>query len=384
MPYTVQSGDTLSAIAQQYGISWQELYERNRDTVGPDPDRIQPGQNLVVPDDPEWDGGGGEEPAPAEPEGGRTENRLKDVIREEFPGLAPFLDEPELGDLLTQAADEGWTSERFLAELRGTEWWEQHTQAQQEWATLSPAEQDQRVSETAVGIVEYAQQVFGREALQKYPGLRGFSRADHDHTQMLARKVASGELTMAELQHSMTNMALKKPDTIAAVQDLERREQLARRKRRPEEIAEEFWQKARKDYFVNLDKDAAKDWANRIIQGEASFGAFNDFLREEASKLYSGYSESIENGILPKSLFAPAMNVLGRELEMSEDQIIATDKLWGQITQQASEAKKGETFTARDWVQYARSLPEWKQTQGAHQMASDFAQNLLHKFGAVA
>ncbi|NNL48237.1 MAG: LysM peptidoglycan-binding domain-containing protein, partial [Acidimicrobiia bacterium] len=47
--YTVASGDSLSAIAARYGISWQELYEANRALIGGDPNLIQPGQVLVIP-----------------------------------------------------------------------------------------------------------------------------------------------------------------------------------------------------------------------------------------------------------------------------------------------------------------------------------------------
>ena len=49
--YVVQSGDTLSSIAEQvFGPSddatWQNLYEQNKDTIGSDPNRIYPGQVL--------------------------------------------------------------------------------------------------------------------------------------------------------------------------------------------------------------------------------------------------------------------------------------------------------------------------------------------------
>ena len=50
--YTVQSGDTLSAIAQQqYGRAsrWQALFEANRDQLD-DPDLIRPGQVLRLPE----------------------------------------------------------------------------------------------------------------------------------------------------------------------------------------------------------------------------------------------------------------------------------------------------------------------------------------------
>lgn len=45
--YTVRSGDSLSSIAAKFGTSWQTIYAANRTLIGPDPDRILPGQRLV-------------------------------------------------------------------------------------------------------------------------------------------------------------------------------------------------------------------------------------------------------------------------------------------------------------------------------------------------
>ncbi|CAN5151486.1 hypothetical protein BH20ACI1_BH20ACI1_11170 [soil metagenome] len=46
--YTVQSGDTLSKIGSHHGVSWQKIFEANRDKLD-DPDKIQPGQELTIP-----------------------------------------------------------------------------------------------------------------------------------------------------------------------------------------------------------------------------------------------------------------------------------------------------------------------------------------------
>ena len=46
--YTVQSGDSLSKIGSKYGVSWQKIYEANRDKLD-DPDKIHPGQELNIP-----------------------------------------------------------------------------------------------------------------------------------------------------------------------------------------------------------------------------------------------------------------------------------------------------------------------------------------------
>ena len=49
--YEVQSGDSLSAIAKKItngALSYQKIFEANTDQLD-DPNRIQPGQKLVIP-----------------------------------------------------------------------------------------------------------------------------------------------------------------------------------------------------------------------------------------------------------------------------------------------------------------------------------------------
>ena len=46
--YTVERGDTLREIAAAHGESWRQLYQRNADAIGTDPNRIFAGQVLVV------------------------------------------------------------------------------------------------------------------------------------------------------------------------------------------------------------------------------------------------------------------------------------------------------------------------------------------------
>ena len=66
-PYTIKSGDTLSAIAKRNGFaSWQEIYFHPDNAAfrkkRPNPDRIFPGDVLMIPDDSPVD------PAPPPPD----------------------------------------------------------------------------------------------------------------------------------------------------------------------------------------------------------------------------------------------------------------------------------------------------------------------------
>lgn len=46
--YTVKSGDTLWDIAQKYNTTWKKIYEKNKEIIGSNPDLIKPGQKLKI------------------------------------------------------------------------------------------------------------------------------------------------------------------------------------------------------------------------------------------------------------------------------------------------------------------------------------------------
>lgn len=48
--YVVQPGDTLSKIAAKYCTTWQEVYYYNAGTIGSDPNAIEAGMVLYIPD----------------------------------------------------------------------------------------------------------------------------------------------------------------------------------------------------------------------------------------------------------------------------------------------------------------------------------------------
>src|SRR5205823_200703 len=50
--HVVQSGDYLIKIAKKYygdEAQWRKIYEANRAIIGPDPNKIFPGQRLTIP-----------------------------------------------------------------------------------------------------------------------------------------------------------------------------------------------------------------------------------------------------------------------------------------------------------------------------------------------
>ena len=48
--YIIKKGDSLSKIAPQFGVKWQEIYQANKGIIGANPNLIRPGQKLIIPD----------------------------------------------------------------------------------------------------------------------------------------------------------------------------------------------------------------------------------------------------------------------------------------------------------------------------------------------
>ncbi|MDR1814462.1 MAG: LysM peptidoglycan-binding domain-containing protein [Tannerella sp.] len=46
--YEVQKGDNLTKIGKKYGLTWQQVFEANKDKIK-DPNLIFPGQKLIIP-----------------------------------------------------------------------------------------------------------------------------------------------------------------------------------------------------------------------------------------------------------------------------------------------------------------------------------------------
>ncbi len=60
--YVIKTGDTLSKIAKEFGLTVDQLLEANKDTIE-DPDKISVGDEIIIP-----------APPPDEVEGGTEES----------------------------------------------------------------------------------------------------------------------------------------------------------------------------------------------------------------------------------------------------------------------------------------------------------------------
>jgi hypothetical protein len=299
-----------------------------------------------------------------------SSSQLEAKVRKQFPELIPYLAVPELKAVILQGAQENWTEDRFLAAVRGSNWWKSHTNTQQEWTTLPPAEQKQRIGNTQSQMQEYYLHLYGKD-----------KKIDPSRLAWQAKQIASGALTYEQWQASALMGALKDKKSLASINQAEEEASAHRLQQRPEEISEELYVKARQDFWVPMSKGDALKWAQKINSGTISESDFTDYLRKQAAALYPAFAKQIKAGADPNNLFAPYANVAAEELQVSPQDLVMNDRVFGQVFQSASD---GKFPSMADFRKKIRTLPEWQQTEGARKIASDGALSILNTFGKVA
>lgn len=83
MTYTVKRGDSLSKIAQKYGISWKDLWNANKSIIGNNPDLIYSGQKYTIP---------GQSPAPKAKPKTTLKTEARQLAESVAPKMTPFGD----------------------------------------------------------------------------------------------------------------------------------------------------------------------------------------------------------------------------------------------------------------------------------------------------
>ena len=120
--YTVQAGDTLSAIAQQHDVSMEALVAAND---LPDPDVLQIGQVLMIPEDDATAAppSSSSSPTPSEGASGTGEETQPPTLTPSGPPLVEIREVEGVGDLETEALllrNEGGTESLEGWRLAGT------------------------------------------------------------------------------------------------------------------------------------------------------------------------------------------------------------------------------------------------------------------------
>lgn len=271
--------------------------------------------------------------------------------------LAAFLDHPEVGPMLRQAAEGRWSAEKLQAALYGTTWW-RTTQAS---ARLWMAE-EQADPATAAGKVNAEVERVRKTFLDM-----GVTVAE-DRIASLARNSLMFGWSDDQLLDAMWAESQHNP-TIAA--------QLTKGS-----FAEQV-RRGASDYAVPVSESAVEKWSTQLAFGQATPEQFQSWLSQAAAANYPHFADDIGRGFTVRQLADPYLQLAANTLGVDSDSLSFSDPMWNAAINATGSDGKRRAMTLAEWGDYIRTDPRYgyEYTEEAQGKAFEVVNRLQGIFG---
>lgn len=282
---------------------------------------------------------------------------IEDTVRELYGYAAVYLDDPDIGPVLRQAAEEGWSAQRLQGALFKTNWWQTTQASARTWDNAEaqdPATARSNIEQRMADIrAQAAQTGFSIDPTHLYDLARDSLRLDWS-TQQLNAAIGAESFRNGSLSTSSTMQAVR---AAAAA------------------------------YAVPMADSTLTDWGQRIASGQATTEDFRQTLVTYAKGLYPGLAKSLDQGLTVKDYADPYIQTAAQTLGVSPGSISLSDPKWSAALN-GIDSKTGErrVLTLDEWNTKLKSEDRygWQHTADARAQTSSLAATLGQRFGTYA
>lgn len=278
-----------------------------------------------------------------------ADGNVRNLVAQRFPVFLWMLDHPELGPLLTQAVGEEWAPETLDARLRGSQWWQQTSEAVRKRIALEQSDpataqrqQDRLVEQLAGWAQELGVADVGLERLADVAGksLRGGWSEQQTRTALAAVVAPNGNG--------------------AAALDVRR---LAR------------------SYMVDLDEQSLADYTRRVFTGELTAQGMQALLAEQSKSRFPSIAKLIDQGVNPGDYFGQHAALIAKMTDQPTSAIdLVTDPTWMKVISTADGAGV-RPMTLAETRSYVRTTSRYAQSATGRAEMADFTTGLERMLG---
>lgn len=284
-----------------------------------------------------------------------TTGQILDYIAENYPGMIGFFNSnPEIRNLLIDAAKEGWSPEKLTAEIQGTGWYRGTSANQRDFQLLEqqdPATAQAQVAATAADIRNSAATL----------GLGFSAKTIADLAWQVNRNGWNDSQTVDALLSSLNWNTVEAGQLTANVDDIK---------------------KIARDYLVSISDTSARQYSARIASGEMNLAGVESIMKSQAAARFSWMGDQIQQGVTPVDYFAPVRDTIARTLEVAPESIDLMDPKWLRLVEvHDRETGKTRAATLNEAMLSARNQSSWVNTQGAQEMSAGMIQLAQQAFG---
>lgn len=290
--------------------------------------------------------------SPASSSGGT----LADTTRELYGYLATYLEDPELGPILTQASEENWSPARLQGAIEQTEWWKNNQAASRTWDANEKSD-----PATAQAQIEQRMNDIKQQASQA-----GFS-IDPMHLHDMARDSLRLGWDQGQLQNAIGAEASRNNTLSTSTTMQQVRAQAS-------------------EYAIPMSDQAMNKWGLDIATGVKTAEDYRQYLVGLAKGQYPALAAQLDAGQTMKQLADPFVQVAAQTLGISADTIDLRDVKWSGALNAVDSKGQLRPMTLDEWNRKLKTDPVygWQNTADAHAQTYALGTTILRKFGQYA
>jgi len=287
-----------------------------------------------------------------------SQKMSKDETAESYGFNEAFLDaNPELKKKFNQAVKEGWSADKFQAEIRDTRWWKTHSQSERDFLTLKfgdPKTADQKLQQAYVHVRQLAAQMGIVENTTQMGRIKqwAYNYAAKGWDDATLRD------TIGKYVYFDKGLQGEGGDTINQL----------------------------RSYAYSMGVTMSSSWytgnARNVIRGVAALQDYKDQILKQAKAQFPTFSKQLDAGQTVADIASPYLSSMQTILEIPTGSVSVQDKLIKSALN-SKDPKTGASQAMPIW-QFENKLrddPRWKSTQNAQNSMMQVAHQVLSDFG---
>lgn len=277
--------------------------------------------------------------------------------------LAFMKSSPELWKLFNQAVRQTWTADRFVASLRGTDWFQNHSASVRNaimQETSDPATYKAAVDQMYSTVRDAWGSIFGKANMDE-KDLRSWAETAHRmgwSQAQLIDHLAKGVKFKALLRNGQLGGAAAQ--------------------------AEGQLQALTRAYGVDLGNQWRANTVKRLVTGDDTIEGVRQRVQELAMREYKAFSDAIAGGQSVRDIADPYIQKMASLLEMNPNDIALSNRTIQKALKQRDRDGKPAAMDLTDFEDFVRKDKRWQYTDNAREEMSSIVASLGQAFGLLA
>lgn len=276
--------------------------------------------------------------------------------------LAFMNSSPELKQLFNQAVKGTWSTSRFIAALRNTDWFKHHSVSVRNailQETADPETYRDKVAQMESQVRDQWGQMFGNTA---DPGnIKQWAETAY-------RMGWSQSQLIDHMTHAIGFQKLLKQQALGG--------QAAALKQQIYSTAEA--------YGLNVGDHFVGSQIERVLRGNDTIDGVTSRLQDWAQREYKAFAPEIQGGATVQDIAQPYISKMADLLEVNPQSIGLHSHLIQAALHQETKDGKPAAMSLTDFANVVRRDPRWQYTDNAHQQMASVTANLLQDWGVLA